>query len=164
MSRADRILFVIDAQADPQAKAWLEERGSLPTEVPVTLLMNKLDASGETQIDFPAIERLEGVSTVLGISAKTGTGLDALRNHLESSMGHDPAAGGVMSARARHLEALRRAESHAEKAFRQLTESRAGELVAEELRIAQSALGEITGEFHAEDLLGRIFGSFCIGK
>jgi len=177
MTRADRILFVIDAIADPEATAFKEERASLPPGVPVTLLMNKVDAlvSGEAPTavvaDRNAAGRLadrdassERIAAVLPISAKTGAGIDALRAHLQQCMGFDAAAAGTVSARARHLEALRRAERHAETAFTQLTESRAGELVAEELRSAQQALAEITGEFHADDLLGRIFGSFCIGK
>jgi tRNA modification GTPase len=151
--------------ADPSAEAYLQERSSLPPGVPVTLLINKIDQVDEARakakidaavnIDAPA---------VFGISAKTRAGLDALRRHLKDCMGYEAAGEGAVSARARHIEALQRAERHAETAFRQLTESRAGELVAEELRLAQAALGEITGEFRADDLLGRIFGSFCIGK
>ena len=79
-------------------------------------------------------------------------------------MGFQTVEGGSISARRRHLESLARAREHAEEAARQLTEHRAGELVAEELRAAQTALGEITGEFTSEDLLGRIFAGFCIGK
>jgi tRNA modification GTPase len=71
---------------------------------------------------------------------------------------------GTVSARARHLDALARARRHADEALRQLTELHAGELVAEELREAQLALAEITGDFSSDDLLGRIFSSFCIGK
>jgi len=155
MTRADRILFVIDAIADPEATAFKGERASLPPGVPVTLLMNKIDALATGEAPTAA---------ALPISAKTGAGIDALRAHLQQCMGFDAAASGSVSARARHLEALQRAERHAEAAFAQLTEARAGELVAEELRSAQQALAEITGEFHADDLLGRIFGSFCIGK
>ncbi|HEY1491770.1 MAG TPA: tRNA uridine-5-carboxymethylaminomethyl(34) synthesis GTPase MnmE, partial [Steroidobacteraceae bacterium] len=79
-------------------------------------------------------------------------------------MGYHSAGAGTVSARARHLEALGRAREHTEAACRQLTESRAGELVAEELRAAQQHLSQITGEFSNEELLGRIFGGFCIGK
>ena len=79
-------------------------------------------------------------------------------------MGYQTVEGGAVSARRRHLEALARARHHTEEAARQLTETRAGELVAEELRAAQQALSEITGEFTTEDLLGRIFAGFCIGK
>jgi tRNA modification GTPase len=79
-------------------------------------------------------------------------------------MGFLTVEGGTISARLRHLEALARARAHTEEAERQLTERRAGELVAEELRAAQQALAGITGEFTSDDLLGRIFSSFCIGK
>jgi len=158
MARADRVLFLIDASADPQALAFQQERASLPAGVPVTLLFNKIDLAPAAASEF------EGAEQVLAISARTGTGMQALREHLKICMGYETAGAGTISARARHLEALRRAQAHAEEAVRQLTESRAGELVAEELRRAQLALNEITGEFHADDLLGRIFGSFCIGK
>jgi tRNA modification GTPase len=79
-------------------------------------------------------------------------------------MGYQSVDGGAISARRRHLDSLARARTHAEEAERLLTERRAGELVAEELRLAQQALNEITGEFTSEDLLGRIFAGFCIGK
>ena len=79
-------------------------------------------------------------------------------------MGYQMPDGGAISARRRHLEALERARRHTHEAAQQLLERRAGELVAEELRGAQQALGEITGEFTSEDLLGRIFAGFCIGK
>jgi tRNA modification GTPase len=79
-------------------------------------------------------------------------------------MGFQSVEGGMISARRRHLDALARARTHTEEAARQLAERRAGELVAEELRGAQQALAGITGEFTSEDLLGRIFAGFCIGK
>ncbi|MBU3673172.1 MAG: tRNA uridine-5-carboxymethylaminomethyl(34) synthesis GTPase MnmE [Sinobacteraceae bacterium] len=164
LARADRILFVIDAVADPSAEAYRQERASLPPEVPVTLLINKLDQVDETRAKAEIDPAATDAPAVFGISARTRAGLDALRQHLKDCMGYEAAGEGAVSARARHIEALQRAERHAETAFQQLTESRAGELVAEELRLAQAALGEITGEFRADDLLGRIFGSFCIGK
>jgi tRNA modification GTPase len=79
-------------------------------------------------------------------------------------VGFMPTAAGSISARRRHLDALTRARRHVEMSAEQLRSRRAGELVAEELRVAQAALGEITGEFTSDDLLGRIFASFCIGK
>jgi tRNA U34 5-carboxymethylaminomethyl modifying GTPase MnmE/TrmE len=91
-------------------------------------------------------------------------GLDLLRGHLKECVGFHAAGEGAISARARHLEALRRARAHVEEAHRLLTARHAGELVAQELTDAQKALGEITGEVTSEELLGRIFGSFCIGK
>ena len=91
-------------------------------------------------------------------------GLDLLRAHLKDSVSFQTAGSGTISARRRHLEALARARECVETAARTLTQRRAGELVAEELRQGQQALEEITGIFTADDLLGRIFGSFCIGK
>jgi len=167
MARADRILFVIDTSADPRAQAWQEERASLPDNVPVTLLFNKIDAVSPEHVAQSIAAAKAAMRTddaVLAMSARTGTGVESLRSHLKSCMGYETAGEGTISARARHLDALRRAETHTNEAVRQLTVARAGELVAEELRRAQQALNEITGDFHADDLLGRIFGSFCIGK
>jgi len=161
MQQADRVLFVVDAAADPQATAFAEEKALLPADIPITLLFNKIDvttAGDESQ------RVVSGAEAVLPISARTGAGLPELREHLKTCMGYDARQIGLVSARGRHVEALERAQRHTEEAVRQLERSRAGELVAEELRAAQHTLGEITGEFHAEDLLGRIFGSFCIGK
>jgi tRNA modification GTPase len=83
---------------------------------------------------------------------------------LKESMGFQPVGEGTFIARRRHLDAIRRAQEHLVRGKAQLKESRAGELLAEELRLAQQALGEITGAFTSDDLLGRIFSSFCIGK
>jgi len=162
IARADRVLFVIDAAADPAAEAFRAERARLPAEVPVTLVLNKCDLA-EARVasgDFSP----EPVPPRLYVSALTGAGLVELRAHLIGCMGFQSVDSGAVSARQRHLESLARARAHTEEAQRQLTERRAGELVAEELRAAQQALGEITGEFTSDDLLGRIFGSFCIGK
>ena len=87
-----------------------------------------------------------------------------MRGHLQACAGYQADATGALSARRRHLDALDRARSHLEGGWRQLTEARAGELLAEELRLAQDALGEITGAVTSEALLGEIFASFCIGK
>jgi tRNA modification GTPase len=158
-ARADRVLFVIDTPDDPDARAFKEEQQRLPPDVPVTLVFNKCDlAQG-----LPVPDTYSGPPRVT-ISALSGQGLDTLREHLKSCMGFLTAEAGTVSARRRHLDALACARSHVEEAARQLRERRAGELVAEELRVAQQALGEITGEFTTDDLLGRIFSSFCIGK
>ena len=100
----------------------------------------------------------------LHVSARTGSGLDNLRSHWQDSVSFQTAGNGSISARRRHLEALARARACVENGAAALESRRAGELVAEELRQAQQALEEITGVFTADDLLGRIFGSFCIGK
>jgi len=167
LARADRILFVIDTSTDPELLAWEEERANLPADVAATLLLNKIDAVALGQVvQSMALAKvmIRTDDAVLAISARTGVGMEAVYSHLKSCVGYETAGVGTISARARHLDALRRAETHTEEAVRQLVTARAGELVAEELNRAQQALNEIIGEFHADDLLGRIFGSFCIGK
>ncbi|HWZ64408.1 MAG TPA: tRNA uridine-5-carboxymethylaminomethyl(34) synthesis GTPase MnmE [Steroidobacteraceae bacterium] len=159
IERAERVLFVIDAAADPAADAWREERVRLPDDVPVTLVLNKCDLAP----GLPLGDTVTGPPR-LYVSALTGSGIEELRAHLKGCIGFQTPDGGAISARARHLEALARARDSVEEAVRQLTERRAGELVAEELRAAQRSLGEITGEFTSDDLLGRIFSGFCIGK
>jgi tRNA modification GTPase len=159
MQRADRVLFVIDTAEDPSGRAFVEERQRLPRDVPVTLVFNKCDQG----VGLPVADTASGPPRV-HISALNGTGLDTLRHHLKQCMGYQTLDGGTVSARQRHLDALARARRHTDEAARQLQERRAGELVAEELRVAQEALNEITGEFTTDDLLGRIFANFCIGK
>jgi tRNA modification GTPase len=159
MHRADRVLFVIDVLEDPSGRAFHEERRRLPSDVPVTLIFNKCDRA----VGIPVADTTAGPPRIT-MSARTGEGLDALRAHLKVCMGYQTLDAGTVSARQRHLDALARARRHTEEAARQLQERRAGELVAEELRVAQQALNEITGEFTSDDLLGRIFSSFCIGK
>jgi tRNA modification GTPase len=159
MGRADRVLFVIDCGDDPQAHAYDEQRARLPADVPVTLVFNKIDLGP----GLPVSDTVTGPPRV-HVSARTGSGLDLLRAHLKDSVSFQTAGNGSISARRRHLEALARARTCVENAGAQLEQRRAGELVAEELRLAQQALDEITGVFTADDLLGRIFGSFCIGK
>jgi len=168
IERADRVLFVIDAAEDPSAAAWREERARLPADVPVTLVLNKCDIAGSLEKSPAAIFQTVAPPCAepprLHVSALTGAGIEVLRGHLKGCMGFQTVEGGAISARLRHLESLARARGHVEEAERQLTERRAGELVAEELRAAQTALNEITGEFTSDDLLGRIFAGFCIGK
>jgi len=159
MQRADRVLFVIDTAEDPDGRAFRDEHARLPEDVPVTLVFNKCDLAA----GVPLADTWSGPPRIM-LSALTGEGLDELRAHLKQCMGFQTVEGGAISARRRHLEALARARTHTEEAARQLTEHRAGELVAEELRGAQLALSEITGEFTSDDLLGRIFAGFCIGK
>ena len=158
-ARADRVLFVIDTSNDPNGRAYEEERARLPADVPVTLIFNKIDLSA----GLPVADTVSGPQRI-HVSATTGAGLDLLRSHLKESVSFQTASSGSISARSRHLEALARARELVETAARELAGRRAGELVAEELRAAQQALDEITGTFTADDLLGRIFGSFCIGK
>jgi tRNA modification GTPase len=99
------------------------------------------------------------------LSAKTGAGLDALRSRLLQAAGWQAPTGGTFIARTRHLQALRQVQTHLHEAQAHMqAQAQLLDLLAEELRIAQNALGEITGEFSSDDLLGVIFSKFCIGK
>ena len=155
---ADRVLLVVDSQDGINAEDQAI-RARLPASVPLTLILNKIDLSQET----PG-EQTGDWGPVIKLSAKTGTGLDVLRQHLKTCMGYQTSGEGAFIARRRHLDALRRAAEQLANAQVQLEQYQAGELVAEELRLAQNHLSEITGEFTSDDLLGRIFSSFCIGK
>jgi len=130
-------------------------RGRLPAYTPIVTVWNKIDLG-----DTLAGER----DGVVYVSALTGAGLDALREALKKHAGFNASAEGVFLARHRHLQALQTAGLALERAYAILSSQRAGELLAEELRAAQQALAAITGEFTSDDLLGRIFSSFCIGK
>lgn len=156
IERADRVLHVVEeTPGDAQAESLDISAG----QVPVTRIVNKIDLLGLA----PRLEQ-NGPLTQIFLSAYTGAGLDLLRAHLKESAGHRAIDSGVFSARRRHLDALARARTLVEHAAEALRTTHASELFAEDLRLAQRALGEITGEFTSEDLLGEIFGSFCIGK
>ncbi|RJG47438.1 tRNA uridine-5-carboxymethylaminomethyl(34) synthesis GTPase MnmE [Motilimonas pumila] len=162
IENADRVLFMLDGtttdELDP-AKIWPDFVERLPANIGMTVVRNKADLTGETL----GISEDHG-HPVYRISAKTGLGLDSLRDHLKAIMGYQGNTEGGFMARRRHLEALDIASVHVDNGKVQLEEFMAGELLAEELRLAQEALSEITGEFTSDDLLGRIFSSFCIGK
>jgi tRNA modification GTPase len=159
---ADRVLFMLDAtttdSTDPY-QIWPDFIDKLPESVGLTVVRNKADLTGET---LQVTE--EQQHPVYRISAKTGLGMDALKEHLKEIMGYQGSTGGGFMARRRHLEAIDNAEEHLLEGKVQLEEFKAGELLAEELRLTQQYLSEITGEFSSDDLLGRIFSSFCIGK
>jgi tRNA modification GTPase len=159
IARADRVLYVVDAQRLDAAIDWAAELEPLPKDVPVSLVFNKIDLTGRS----PRLEA-EVTPPRVFLSAATGAGVDLLRTHLQDSVGYRGGDSGALSARRRHLDALSRALRHAQSAADTLHGTRAYELFAEEMRLAQQALGEITGEFTSEDLLAEIFGSFCIGK
>ncbi|WP_106476781.1 tRNA uridine-5-carboxymethylaminomethyl(34) synthesis GTPase MnmE [Phytohalomonas tamaricis] len=162
IEKADRVLLLVDAaetQANDPMQIWPEFVSRLPDPSRLTLIRNKIDESGES-----AQGDLSTTPPLLRISAKTGVGVDNLKSHLKSVMGFQSTAEGRFSARRRHLDALDRAEQALANGATQLHGAAAGELLAEDLRAAQDALSEITGEFSADDLLGEIFGSFCIGK
>ena len=150
---AGAALFVTDATRPDE-----EERGHrarLPREIAVAHVVNKIDLTDMT----PGRRSTEG-EAVIQVSAKTGAGIDALRQWLLDVAGWKPHGEGVFMARARHLAALAEGDRHLEAAQR----TQALELTAEELRLAQLALAAITGEVSADDLLGAIFSRFCIGK
>ena len=158
MRRANRVLLVIDDNEE-QGDSVRTLIAQLPAGAGITLVRNKIDRSGRAA--GPVAEKTE--IPEIAISAQNGSGLDVLRAHLKACMGYQTAGEGVFSARRRHLDAIARARAHLDAALSQLA-ARRGELAAEELRQAQQALGEITGEFTSDDLLGRIFSSFCLGK
>jgi tRNA modification GTPase len=155
--QADRVLYILDARMD--SESWAAELGQLPAGIRVTLVFNKIDLTGAT----PRLDAAAAPPRIF-VSALTGAGLDLLRSHVKDAAGYLPPEAGAIAARRRHLDALRRARQHVEDAANNLVHTRAFELFAEDLRLAQRALGEITGEFTSDDLLGEIFGSFCIGK
>jgi len=152
--KADIILLLIDAR-EPDVQA-IRER--LPAGIPIIEVFNKIDLLGGQ----PEI-RESAAGAQIHLSIKTGAGMDLLIRHLKQSVGFNDAAEHVFIARRRHLEALVQGHAFVESALNQLN-NHAGELVAEDLRQAQNALSEITGQFTSDDLLGRIFSSFCIGK
>lgn len=162
IEQADHVLFMVDgtttAETDPQA-IWPEFIARLPAAMPVTVIRNKADVTGEA-----AGADTSSHHTLIRLSARSGAGVETLRDHLKESMGFAGNVEGGFIARRRHLEALELANVRLLQGRDQLLGARAGELLAEELRLAQQALSEITGEFTADDLLGRIFSSFCIGK
>ncbi len=155
LAGADRVLLLVDdaSGVGPAEQALLEQ---LAQRVPATIVRNKIDTSGS-----PPGEREGPHGPELYLSAHSGAGLDTLRNHLRRVAGYHGGEG-LFSARRRHLDALRRTRAALDDAVLRLTDS--PELVAEELRLAQQALGEITGEVTSDALLGEIFSSFCIGK
>jgi len=154
--RVDRVLLVVDASAAAADLAAL--RAELPAEVPATVVRNKIDLTGEVA----GLAEHDGVATVR-LSALTGEGLDALREHLKAVAGYAPTGEDQLGARRRHLDALALCAAHLA-AAREHAELHAGELVAEELRGAHQALGSIVGITTSDALLGRIFGQMCIGK
>lgn len=162
IENADRILFMLDAtttDAQDPREIWPDFIDRLPNNVGLTVVRNKADLTGEL-LNTTEHEN----HPVYRISAKTGLGVDALKQHLKDIMGYQGNTEGGFMARRRHLEAIDQAEKHLLEGKVQLEEYQAGELLAEELRLTQQYLSEITGEFTSDDLLGRIFSSFCIGK
>ncbi len=154
--KADKILLVVDAQ-DIESESSL--RDSLPGNLEITTIYNKIDLLNLQPQTKTAESGIE-----IYLSVKTGVGMDLLVEHLKQSVGYNEREENIFIARTRHLEALSKSREFIQNALYQLQTNKAGELVAEELRLAQQTLGEITGEFTSDDLLGKIFSSFCIGK
>jgi tRNA modification GTPase len=157
IARADRILWIFDDKLDPLHQAF--DTSLLPGGIPVTFIRNKIDQSGTAAAISETAAGFE-----IALSAKTGEGIGLLREHLKQCMGFSSSQEGEFIARRRHLDAIERASKHLLTGRSALQEQGSGELLAEDLRQAQQALSEITGEFTADDLLGQIFSSFCIGK
>jgi tRNA modification GTPase len=166
IEQADRVLFMVDGTTtdatDPH-DIWPDFIDRLPANLGVTVIRNKADITGEMLTPESAAD-LSPKAPVYRLSAKTGAGIDALREHLKQCIGFDASTEGSFLARRRHLDALDRAAEHLAIGQEQLHSFIAGEILAEELRLTQQHLNEITGEFSSDDLLGKIFSSFCIGK
>lgn len=162
VSQADHALILADVSQPDWAAGVETLMSELPESLAVTVVANKIDlidAKAATTINSPS-----DAITRIPLSAKTGVGLDALKAHLLSVAGLDRDREGSFSARRRHVVALQNARESFEKGIVQLIEFKAGELMAEELRQCQEHLSSITGRFTSDDLLGKIFGEFCIGK
>jgi len=167
IKNADRILFMLDAtttDAEDPREIWPDFIDRLPDNIGLTVVRNKADLTGEPLMLDEETATATSQSPVYRISAKTGLGMENLKQHLKDIMGYQGNTEGGFMARRRHLTAIDHAEQHLLEGKIQLEEYKAGELLAEELRLTQQYLSEITGEFTSDDLLGRIFSSFCIGK
>jgi len=167
---ADRVLLVKDSSLNEATSPlwpsalWPTTWGTPPPARKTTVIHNKADISGQLPTCHPSEKSGQEGSAHIVVSAKTGQGLDVLRQHLKQSMGFDASTEGRFSARRRHVQALQQAAWHLAQGRQQLEGSAAAELLAEELRSAHHALGEIVGHTSSDALLGKIFSSFCIGK
>ncbi|MDH5665872.1 MAG: tRNA modification GTPase, partial [Nitrosopumilus sp.] len=157
IAKSDIVLLVLD-NGDETKKMEKHFFEQLPEKTKTIIVRNKIDIT-QKQAQIKTDKQ-----TNIWLSVKTGDGIKILKEHLKETMGYSNAGAGVFSARRRHLDALQRAQDAIAKGKQQLEKNKAGELLAEELRQAQQALSEITGEFTSDDLLGEIFSSFCIGK
>ncbi len=157
IANADRVLWVFDDKTDPEHTAFNSDE--LPPGVPVLFVRNKIDL---TTTEAGISESDKG--SEIAISAHADKDIQLLRDYLKQSVGFHGAEEGEFLARRRHLDALERAAKHLDSGEKAMLDTGSGELLAEDLRQTQLALSEITGEFTADDLLGEIFSSFCIGK
>lgn len=156
IEKADRLLYVMDGDSKEEEKEIID---SFSKDLGITFVHNKIDKNNAAA----KIVELEGNATDIFLSAKTGDGIEQLKQHLKKCMGYENRVEGKYMARRRHMEAIEEAEQNLERADINLKHKH-GELVAEELSLAQNQLASITGEFSSDDLLGRIFSDFCIGK
>lgn len=156
ISKADAILWIQDASAANQ-ETINELEPTINEDMPVIIVRNKIDLVDETAGEG-------GSPGTINLSAKTGAGIEALRTEIRRLAGFKDLGEGAFTARRRHLQAIEAAMAHFDSGRQALADERAGEIFAEELRLAQMALGEITGEFSSDELLGKIFSEFCIGK
>ncbi|MDH5409435.1 MAG: tRNA uridine-5-carboxymethylaminomethyl(34) synthesis GTPase MnmE, partial [Gammaproteobacteria bacterium] len=157
IEQADQVLLLIDAQQGlgDEEQQILQQ---LPSSLSVSYIFNKIDLANTSA---QCVTKEQG--TEIHLSAKTGDGISQLRDHLKTVMGYTGTGEGKFIARRRHLDALQRAQDFIALA-KQRMQQKSGELLAEDLRQAQQALGEITGEVTSDELLGQIFTRFCIGK
>lgn len=172
ITQADILLLVYDVTRDIEGESTplqLAEQlfGELPEAKRLLIIANKSDllatSSSDSLLTAAQIKMQDKGYEQIDVSCETGAGIEDLVDALCAKVGFHPPENSLI-ARTRHLDALRRTASYLSEAHEQLIVFKAGELVAESLRQAQGSLGEITGEFSADDLLGKIFGSFCIGK
>jgi tRNA modification GTPase len=154
LRNADGALWIQDASEDTVGE--LDEE--IPDDIPVIILRNKIDMTG----DPPGLSQQE--PTTLNVSARSGAGIDELRDTIRKLAGYQDLGEGAFTARRRHVDAIATAAKHFQRGREALDKEKAGELFAEDLRLAHEALGEITGSISSDDLLGRIFSEFCIGK
>ncbi len=159
---ADHVLLVVDCNTDTAlgvTELWPDTAPAQAILDKVSVLRNKIDVCG-----LPPGIQSEAPQPTLNISVTANLGLDALKTHIKDVAGYHPAAASQFTARRRHLQALQQAQDHLCHGQQQLVEFGAAELLAEDLRQAQQALAHITGTVTADELLGQIFSSFCIGK
>ncbi len=172
IKQADRVLLMVDASEDHTVledeqdikNYYPEFFTQLPDNVGLTLVRNKADINNANTGLTEHTDNNNEQHTIITLSAKTGAGIESLKEHLKMIMGYQGSIEGGFMARRRHLVALDNTHQHLLTGLEQLESYVAGEILAEELRICQQELDQITGEFTSDDLLGKIFSSFCIGK
>ena len=175
INKADRVLLMVDSTDHNSIESdeltikadWPEFFDKLPKNIGLTIIRNKADISKSPTgySEFIDTENSnETEHSIVTLSAKTGAGINDLKDHLKTIMGYQGSTEGGFMARRRHLVALDNTHQHLITGLEQLESYVAGEILAEELRLCQQELDQITGEFTSDDLLGKIFSSFCIGK